>query len=200
VKITRFGHASVRLEADVGGKATRIYIDPFILPPKPAPADLVLFTHTHHDHCADPSKILAPHTKTLGCNCQYAKQAIVPGQTVDLGIAKVHAVHAYNPAKEFHPRGAGAGLIVEFGGARIYHAGDTDKIPEMAGKDYSCDVALLPIGGHYTMSLGEAAEAAKLIKPKLAIPMHYDTFDAIKADPKEFAKLLAGSGIEVRII
>lgn len=198
VAVHYFGHASFMLEAELQGKPVRIYVDPFILPDSPAPADLVLFTHGHHDHCADPKKILKAGTRTAGCHCKFASESFSPGGKLDFGFATVEAVHAYNPAKPFHPKDEGCGVIVEFAGTRVYHAGDTDSIPEM--KNYRCDVALLPIGGKFTMDIRGAAEAAREIGPKLAIPMHYNTFDEITADPEAFAKLLEGSGIEVRIL
>ena len=96
---------------------------------------------------------------------------------------------AYNPNKRFHPKSAGhAGYIVTLNGKRIYHAGDTDHIPEMA--QLKVDIALLPVSGTYVMTAAEAAEAANTIKPGLAIPMHYGDADVVgtRADAEEFKR------------
>lgn len=86
--------------------------------------------------------------------------------------------------KPFHKRGLGVGYIVEINGVRIYHAGDTDRIPEM--KEIKVDIVLLPIGGTYTMNVKDAVEAAKDIKAKYYIPMHYGAIPNTEADPNEF--------------
>ena len=94
---------------------------------------------------------------------------------------------AYNTNKKFHPRQKGwVGYIVTLEGQRIYHAGDTDFIPEM--KDIDTDVALLPVSGTYVMTAEEAAEAAEAISPKLAIPMHYGSIVGDEGDAKTFKK------------
>ena len=83
-------------------------------------------------------------------------------------------------------------MIVDFGKVSVYHAGDTGvfRDMELIGEMYKPDIALLPIGGHYTMSPDEAVEAVKMIRPKVAIPMHYNTFPLIKQDPERFRKLV----------
>jgi L-ascorbate metabolism protein UlaG (beta-lactamase superfamily) len=117
------------------------------------------------------------------------------------GNIKVRAVEAYNnkrfksPGNPFHPRGSGVGYLISAEGKTVYHAGDTDLIPEMKQLD-SIDVALLPSGGTYTMDGAEAAEAALAINPKVAIPIHrWDT------DPEEFRKRVeANSDIRVVVL
>jgi L-ascorbate metabolism protein UlaG (beta-lactamase superfamily) len=99
------------------------------------------------------------------------------------GAAEIEAVPAYNLTTSYHPREAGGlGFVVTWRGQRLYFAGDTDHIPEMA--DIDCDVALLPIGGTYTMDVEEAAQAAEEIGPKVAVPMH-----TRGADPEQFRSL-----------
>jgi L-ascorbate metabolism protein UlaG (beta-lactamase superfamily) len=107
-------------------------------------------------------------------------------------------VPAYNTNKTFHPRNDGkVGYVFTIGGVTYYHAGDTDVIPEMAG--LAPDVALLPVSGTYVMTADEAAKAARQIKPKVAVPMHYGAIVGSEADAKKFARLLEGSGIRVVI-
>jgi len=224
VNITMLGHSSVLLES--GGKL--VYIDPYVLPADAKKADLVLITHDHYDHCAPANieKIRTTNTKiitTSACASKLGGGANVvvvrEGDSKDVGFAKVEAVPAYNINKQFHPRGVGVGFVVEFGGAicpsdkcafaqsanraRIYHAGDTDFIPEM--KNIRADVALLPIGGTYTMNASEAASAALALDPKLAIPMHYGKISGTggASDAQKFkseVEAKSGRKIEVRVV
>lgn len=195
VKINFFGHASVSIEN--GDKV--IYIDPYVLPQKPKKADIILFTHNHYDHCANPEKILKNDTVTIGANCQFAEQNISAGDEVVVAGVKIIAVPAYNINKSFHPRGEGVGYIVEIGGKRVYHAGDTDFIPEMR-KLGRIDVALLPIGGAYTMNASDAIEAARAIGAKLVIPIHYNYISGTKVSPEAFKKQLEAIGIKCEIL
>jgi L-ascorbate metabolism protein UlaG (beta-lactamase superfamily) len=117
------------------------------------------------------------------------------------GGVVIESVHAYNIAKPYHPKGEGMGYIVRFKGGSVYFAGDTDAIPEM--KNCKCDIALLPIGGKYTMDPKEAAEAVAMIMPKIAIPMHYNYLDETRANPEEFKAAVAektGGKVDVRIL
>lgn len=110
-------------------------------------------------------------------------RALQPGEQTIVGDVVIEAVPAYNISKSYHPRSAGyLGFVVTFGGERLYFADDTDHIPEMA--DIRCDVALLPIGGTYTMDVEEAAQAAADIGPRVVVPMHMRS-----ADPEEFRRL-----------
>ena len=168
------GHASFRIGAD----NMTVYIDPWKLT-APVPADLVLVTHAHSDHLSpgDISKVACEDTVIVcpeSCASKLAGdiRVIAPGDSLVVPGARVEVVYAYNTNKPNHPRGAGfVGYILEVGGRRIYHAGDTDLIPEM--DDVPCDVALLPIGGTYTMNAAEAARAAQRIKPGYVVPMHW---------------------------
>lgn len=125
-------------------------------------------------------------------------KSILPGQSVQVNNILVEAVPAYNIRPErlnFHPKSNNwVGFVVDIDGARIYHAGDTDSIPEMAG--IKCDVALLPVGGTYTMDGSEAAEAANVINPKIAVPMHFGRIVGSKSDLENF-KRLAKTWVEV---
>jgi len=121
-----------------------------------------------------------------------------PGDVLDLANIRIEAVPAYNTDKDFHPRKNGwLGFIVDIQGVRIYHAGDTDFIPEMKG--LKPDIALLPVSGTYVMTAEQAVKAALAIQPKLAIPMHYGAIVGDVQDAVDFKKALEGK-IEVRIL
>lgn len=194
IKIEWLGHAAVRIISD-----KIIYIDPYQINSSEK-ADLILITHGHYDHCSveDIQKISKPETiivATTDCISKFAGKVevanvklIEPGKKIDIEGVKIEAVHAYNPKKQFHPKSNDwVGYIVEVNGKRIYHAGDTDIIPEM--KKIKADIALLPIGGTYTMTPEEAAEAANIINPKIAIPIHFGAIIGTKADAEKFKAL-----------
>jgi L-ascorbate metabolism protein UlaG (beta-lactamase superfamily) len=173
------GHASFRLD----GPPT-VYFDPVDIGSEPPRADIVLISHSHGDHLSMPDikLISGPETVIITIpdiagmfetsDVEYAKVwAAQPGERMTVGDVEIETVPAYNVGKSYHPKEAGyLGFIVTLQGERLYFAGDTDHIPEMA--DIDCDVALLPVGGTYTMNLEEAAQAAADIGPKVAVPMH----------------------------
>ena len=110
-------------------------------------------------------------------------RVLAAGERTEVGEVTIEAVPAYNVSKTYHPKSAGGlGFIVTWGEERLYFAGDTDRIPEMA--EIECDVALLPIGGTYTMDVEEAVQAAADISPRVAVPMHERS-----ADPEQFRSL-----------
>ena len=123
---------------------------------------------------------------------------VKPGDSLSAHGISIEAVPAYNlnkfrsPGNPFHPQEAGhVGFIITVGGQRIYHAGDTDNIAEMEG--FEVDIALLPVSGTYVMTAEEAAEAARRIGPKIAVPMHYGAGVAgTRADAERFARLYDG--------
>ena len=195
-----------------------IYIDPFNIKDGLEKADLILITHSHYDHCslADMEKVVQEGTKVVcpaDCQSTIAKfnvpikiELIEPGQELDLGEVKVAAIPAYNIDKNFHPKEESwVGYVIKMNDCIIYHAGDTDLIPEMQkltgykqqGKEF---VALLPVGGRYTMTAEEAAEAANIIKPTLAIPMHWGNVIGTEEDAKEFVELCKEKGIGAEIL
>jgi L-ascorbate metabolism protein UlaG (beta-lactamase superfamily) len=194
-KLTWLGHDAFRLQ--VGGMT--LYFDPFKLGAHPAPADLICISHEHYDHCSpeDVAKIQGPQTVIL-TEPQAAKKltggvrALKAGERVTHGPFTVEAVPAYNTNKKFHPQAnRWLGFVVTVEGLRIYHAGDTDLIPEMG--EVKADIALLPVSGTYVMTPEEAAQAALAIRPQVAIPMHYGGGVVGTADDAaRFAKALAG--------
>ncbi len=176
-KITWLGQAGFRIKfADL-----LIYIDPCNLK-EYEPADIVLITHGHYDHCSsqDVRKIQKENTVIITTSDCAAKlslkkdaiKTITPCESLSVKQVDIKAVPAYNLNKPFHPKAnAWVGFVFAIKGSRIYHAGDTDFIPEM--NEIETDIAMLPVGGTYTMDAQEAADAANSIKPQIAIPMHY---------------------------
>jgi len=202
------GHDSFRLDGP-----PVIYFDPWKLPPGSPLADVILVSHDHYDHLSadDVKKVSGPKTVVIANPSAAAKlkraRVIRPGEKITVGDVTVEAVPAYNlnkfrsPGVVFHPKTAEHnGYIVAVGGERLYHAGDTDHIPEMSG--LQCDVALLPVSGTYVMIAEEAAEAAKSIKPRVAVPMHYGDKDVVGtlADAERFKQLCEQAGIEAQIL
>jgi len=181
-----------------------VYFDPYQISGGP-PADIILVSHEHFDHCSpeDIQKIQKEDT-VIVTEADSAKklsgkvQVVKPGDTITVQGITVEAVPSYNTNKDFHVKAKGwLGFIVTLNGVRVYHPGDTDFIPEM--KAIKTDIALLPVSGTYVMTAQEAAEAAKALKPKIAIPMHYGAIVGSEEDAKTFADLLKGV-VEVRIL
>ena len=169
-------HAGFMLE--INGK--KVYIDPFRIRGSLPRADVIFLTHTHIDHFneEDLKKIETPQTKfvapmeTAGKLGRRTVMAVEPGKSYGVGGISFSTVRAYNESKQFHPKvNNWVGYVIEAGGRRVYHAGDTDAIEEMRKVD--ADIALLPVGGNYTMDVSEAAKAAELINAKAFAPMHY---------------------------
>lgn len=209
VEIAWLGHDGFRLRADAV-----VYIDPYQLKSAQEPGDLACVTHEHFDHLSaeDLKRVVTgkstlvgpaacePVMRTLGAK---AVRVLAPGDRVEVAGVSVEAIPAYNtnkfrePGKPFHPKADGkVGYLIGLGGLRIYHAGDTDHIPEMT-RAAGVDVALLPVSGTYVMTAEEAIAACKAIGPKLAIPMHYGAIVGSVADAERFRD---GAGCRVELL
>ena len=184
-EITWFGHASFLIHDKLNNKNI-YYLDPFDLKEKPTePADIIFITHAHYDHFSpkDMQKILNDDTLVVAVNgcesLQLPQERFLmtePNKEFELKGIKIKTVPAYNIKPErlqFHPKtNKWVGYILEVNNTKIYHAGDTDFIPEMRNFP-KFDVALLPIGGTYVMDVDEAIQAANTIKAEVTVPMHY---------------------------
>lgn len=215
VGIRFLGHAAFEIK---GSK--RILIDPFLTGNPKAAAkpedfdkvDLILITHVHGDHLGDAveiakrtgAKIVAMYdisTYLVESNKGITTIGMNYGPTEIDGV-KIIQVPAWHSSSDGKTNiGNPCGYIIEIDGVKIYHAGDTYvfKDMELFAELYGIDVALLPIGGHFTMGPKEAAKAVELLKPKYVIPMHYNTFPPIAQNPEEF-KELVGDKAEVVIL
>jgi L-ascorbate metabolism protein UlaG (beta-lactamase superfamily) len=200
IQITWLGHDGFKLKKD-----KVIYVDPFKLGTKTEAADLVCVTHEHFDHLSvdDLKKVVSPATTVVTiAACEKAAKDLKPkavrvvsaGARLTVDGVSIEVLPAYNinkfraPGNPFHPKADGkVGFILGIGSVRIYHAGDTDEIPEMVGAK-GVDVALLPVSGTYVMTAAEAAKACNVIQPKLAIPMHYGAIVGSVADAETFRK------------
>jgi L-ascorbate metabolism protein UlaG (beta-lactamase superfamily) len=201
VKITWLGHDGFRIQ-----DGQTIYVDPFQIGGGPK-ADVILVSHEHFDHCSpdDLKKIIGPNTVIVAhqqsrgeLSKLKAKEVkiIRPGDKIKVGKLEVEAVPAYNlnkfrePGKVFHPKEDGKlGFVLTVNGVRIYHAGDTDHIPEM--KATRPEIAFLPVSGTYVMTAQEAAEAVASISPKVVIPMHFGAIVGERKDAETFKRLVA---------
>jgi len=198
-KIQWLGHDCFLIKSDL-----IIYFDPFQIKEGPK-ADIIFVTHPHYDHCSpEDIKKIAKEDSIIVTEKDSAKmltgkvEIMKVGEEKQVRGIKVKAVPAYNIGKTFHTKDKGwLGFVVEVEGVKIYHAGDTDFIPEM--KDIKTDIALLPVSGTYVMTADEAVSAALTIKPQIAIPMHYGSIVGSEKDAEKFAKALEGK-IEVIIL
>ena len=194
-KITWLGHSSFKL---TGEKI--IYIDPFQIKEEEK-ADIILITHEHFDHYSpeDVEKIKKENTiiVTTPVTAEKIKgnvKTVIPGDELEISGIKIEAVPSYNTNKKFHPKNdKKVGFIITINGESLYHAGDTDLIPEM--EHIKADIALLPVSGTYVMTSEEACEAAELIKPKYVIPMHYGSIVGSKDDALKLKQLYKGETV-----
>ena len=197
-RIEVFTHSSIRIRSDVG----TIYVDPFHMREEPHDADFVLITHQHYDHFSvedirkvikDSTILVSPESmiddaRELG---REVKEIIgvAPGVYREIAGLELETIPAYNTLKPFHPRRAEwVGYILRLEGKRIYIAGDTGVTRE--AKQVKCDIALLPVGGTYTMDTKKAADLVNAIRPEYAIPTHYGSIVGKESDGKTFAELV----------
>jgi L-ascorbate metabolism protein UlaG (beta-lactamase superfamily) len=198
-KIHWLGHDGFRIDS---GKV--IYFDPYQIK-SAVPADIIFISHDHFDHCSedDIKKIQKKDTVivTDAITAQKLKgsiRVVKPGDKLTVENVAIEVVPSYNTNKTFHPKASGMlGFIVTIEGVRIYHAGDTDFIPEM--NSIKTDIALLPVSGTYVMTAEEAVQAALAIKPAIAIPMHFNAIVGAEKDAALFKEKLQGK-VEVVIL
>ncbi|MFH1978697.1 MAG: MBL fold metallo-hydrolase [Candidatus Aenigmatarchaeota archaeon] len=207
IDIEWLGHDTFRIK-NKEGKV--IYFDPFKISGD-VKADYIFITHEHDDHCSmeDIKKIMTDQTIIVAADKCQSKLAeieeqikffvyMIPDELTDAGDIKVQTFPSYNidkfrePGVPFHAKEDNkVGMVILVDGKRIYHAGDTDNIPEMADIK-NIDIALIPVSGTYVMTADEAAKAVEVIKPKKAIPMHYGDIVGSKEDAEKFKSLVSG--------
>ncbi len=206
MKVTYLGHASFKIEAD--GKT--IFVDPWLNgPTSPIKVEdvknayLCLVTHDHGDHGYSEAVAICKKTgatfiaiNELGLK---AKQDGVEnvhtlniGGSVDIDDITITLVHAFHSSSIGTP----TGFIVRMPSGTFYHPGDTGLFGDMKlfGELYGIDLFFVPIGSYYVMGIKEAVKAVELVHPKIAIPMHYDTFPVIEANPKQFYQMVTDKG------
>lgn len=204
--ITLNAHSSVRLETD---NSLILRIDPFLVEDEPHDSDVILFTHSHFDHFSpeDVKRVWKPETIFVApismaeelAKAGFKEKAVLlyPGEETLVYNVPVHAVPSYNINKPNHPKKNGwLGYILTIRGLRIYIAGDTDDTEEV--RSIACDIALLPVGGTYTMNVREAANCVNVIRPTIAIPTHYGSIVGTPKDGETFRDLVA-PGIQVEL-
>jgi L-ascorbate metabolism protein UlaG (beta-lactamase superfamily) len=191
-------HSAIRIE---GSKV--LYFDPYHLTEEPHDADVIFVTHDHYDHFSPEDIRKITHERTLlvaplSCKETVEQSEVLPkdrlvfmepGDSAILRGILAAAVRAYNVNKKFHPKEKDwLGYIVTMDGISYYVAGDTDATPELLS--VQADIALLPVGGTYTMTADEAAVFVNHLKPKAAVPTHYGDIVGSEGDAAHFCRLL----------
>ncbi len=214
VEIEFLGHDGFKISS---GKT--IIIDPYQVSGNAGKADILLITHGHYDHCSiedikrvvgNGTAVVCPadcQSKIMDLGVSVNMQVVEVKDVLELGDVTVECVPAYNKNKDFHPKSEGwLGYVIKIGNVIIYHAGDSDFIPEMQklsgyGKHGNTFVALLPVSGKYVMDVEEAVEAASVIGPDIVIPMHYGSGVAgTVEDANRFVELCKEKGINAIVL
>ncbi len=189
-------HSSIKINIE-----KVIYIDPFKIEDNCHDADIIFITHSHYDHYSeeDINKIIKENTKIIVTSdlrekvesITNSKNIIIvqPNEKHCVEGINIETIPAYNTNKQFHPKHDNwVGYVIELNGLKYYIAGDTDITDE--NKQVKCDVAFVPVGGTYTMTAKEAADLINIIKPKMAVPIHYGSVVGTKQDATDFVNLL----------
>ena len=196
--------SSIRLS----NKEIVIYIDPYLIEKNVNDADYIFITHDHYDHLSidDINKVIKEDTIIVGAESCFKsleefdknKVKVQPNNKYLVGNLNFQTVASYNTNKLYHPeKNEWVGYLIDFNNKKYFITGDTDINKE--NKQIKCDVLLLPVGGVYTMDYKEAATLTNLIKPKLAIPTHYQTVVGTKVDAINYTNLL-DKDIESKIL
>jgi L-ascorbate metabolism protein UlaG (beta-lactamase superfamily) len=193
LEIQWIGHASFRLAAE----DVVLYIDPWKLSSARPDASLVFVSHGHFDHWSaeDVAAVSQDETTVVGpadvVESFPGGRVLRPGERIEIGGACIEGIRAYNVDKDFHPQSKDwLGALITLGGRRVYYAGDTDHIPEMSELS-EVDVALLPVGGTYTMNATQAAEACQAIGAMTAVPYHWGDIVGTEDDARAFVEAMA---------
>ena len=189
-------HSSIKIN-----KEKVIYIDPFKIEDDCHDADIIFITHSHYDHYSeeDIKKIIKENTKIVVTNDLQETASkltneenvisVQPNEKYCVEGINFETIPAYNTNKQFHPKQNNwVGYVIELNGLKYYIAGDTDITDE--NKTVKCDVAFVPVGGTYTMTAKEAAKLVNIIKPKIAVPIHYGSVVGTKQDAEDFLNAL----------
>ena len=197
-----YDHIQVNTQSSIRIEGSKVvYFDPFQISAEAHDADLICITHAHYDHfdpesilkvCNQDTELVAPASmaKELGRLAWKGKMHLLAsGERAETAGLIITAKHAYNKLKPFHPKRNGwLGYLLEMDGRVYYVAGDTDAVKELL--EIRCDVALVPIGGKFTMNAREAAGMVNKIKPKAAIPTHYGSIVGKPQDADTFRKMI----------
>jgi L-ascorbate metabolism protein UlaG (beta-lactamase superfamily) len=217
MKLRYFSHSAFQLTTSAGMK---ILIDPFLSGNPTSPvkagevaADYIVLTHAHGDHIGDAFEIAKRCGSTFICVnelAEYCKSKgfkahnmhIGGGHNFDFGRVKFTIAHHGSLTPDNQYAGEPAGVIISADEKNVYHTGDTGLFYDMKliGELIKIDYMLLPIGDNFTMGITDAVKAVEFVSPKIAIPMHYNTFPVIAADPQEFKKLTESNGNKVRVL
>ncbi|OGU58254.1 MAG: metal-dependent hydrolase [Ignavibacteria bacterium RBG_13_36_8] len=217
MKLKYFSHSAFQIRTSEGAT---ILIDPFLddnptspVKSKEVKADFIVLTHAHGDHIGDAFKIAKKSDSLLICVNELANYCAAKGfkahnmhiggsHEFDFGIVKFTIAHHGSMTPDNQYAGEAAGVILTMEGKNIYHTGDTGLFYDMKliGEMTPIDYMLLPIGDNFTMGIKDALKAVELVNPKVAIPMHFDTWPIIKANPQEFKKQVEAKGKKCTVL
>ena len=215
-KLTFLGHSAFLIESS----KARLIVDPFLsgnplarMKPSDVKVDYVLVTHGHGDHLGDSVEIARQNQATVISTFEiatYCQNQGVKAHPMHIGGArmfpfgriKLTIAHHGSSAPDGSYMGEPSGLLITLDDKTLYHAGDTGLFYDMKliGEMNTIDVALLPIGDNFTMGIDDAVKAAEFLHAKTYVPMHYQTFEVIDTDPREFIEKLAGHGFRGNIL
>jgi L-ascorbate metabolism protein UlaG (beta-lactamase superfamily) len=216
VKLTYHGHSAFEIKSD----KYNLLIDPFFsgnkhakVKPENIKADYIILTHAHGDHLGDTFEIAKKNNATVIAvnelanyvaekGCKAHNMHIGGGFNFPFGRVKFTIAHHGSSCPEGTYMGEPAGVVVSTGGKNIYHAGDTGLFLDMKliGEITPLDVAIVPIGDNFTMGIDDAVKAIEFLNPRLAIPIHYNTFGVIEANPDEFKRKVESIGKKCTVI